>query len=46
MALSLQVSVLNECTIADWHNKTIMEHLFKLHLKKVVGGLVDWYQVF
>ena len=46
MTLSLQVSIPNECTIADWHDRTIMEHLFKLHLKKVVGGSVEWYQIF
>ena len=44
--LSLQVSIPNKCTIADWHDRTIMEHLFKLHLKKVLGGLIEWYQVF
>jgi hypothetical protein len=46
MVLSLQVSMPNECTVADWHNETIMEHLFKLHLKKVVGGSIQWYQIF
>ena len=46
MILSLQVSIPNECTIADWHNRTIMEHLFKLHLKRIVGGSVEWYQIF
>ncbi len=46
--LLLQVSMPNECTVADWHDKTIMEHLFKLHLKKVLvsGSVEEWYQVF
>ncbi|EXX61838.1 uncharacterized protein OCT59_023572 [Rhizophagus irregularis] len=45
--LLLQVSMPNECTLADWHDKTIMEHLFKFHLKKVASGSVEeWHQVF
>ncbi|CAB4481526.1 unnamed protein product [Rhizophagus irregularis] len=45
--LLLQVSMPNECTLADWHDKTIMKHLFKFHLKKVASGSVEeWHQVF
>ena len=44
--LLLQVSMPNECILADWHDKTIMEHLFKIHLKRVVNGSVkEWQSV-
>jgi hypothetical protein len=46
MILSLQISIPNECTVADWHDRIIMEHLFKLHLKRTVGGSIEWYQIF
>jgi hypothetical protein len=37
----------NKCIVTDWYNKTIMEHLFKLYLKKVASGSVEeWHQVF
>ena len=43
----LQVSMPSKSTISDWHNKTIMEYLFKLHLKRVASGSVEeWHQVF
>ena len=33
--------------VIDWNNKVIIEHLFKIHLKKVVSRLVEeQYQVF
>jgi len=45
--LLLRASIPNECTITDWHNKTIMEHLFQLHLKRVACGSVEeWHQIF
>ena len=45
--LLLQVSMPNECILANWHDKTIIEHLFKLHLKRVASGSVEeWHQVF
>ncbi|CAG8608825.1 15669_t:CDS:2, partial [Dentiscutata heterogama] len=31
-----QTLIPNECTFVDWNNKTIMGHLFDLHLKKAV----------
>jgi len=45
--LLLQVSMPNECILANWHDKTIIEHLFKIHLKSVVSRSVEeWHQVF
>ncbi|CAG8738677.1 12300_t:CDS:2, partial [Racocetra persica] len=35
-----QTLIPNECTFVDWNNKTIMEHLFDLHLKKAVGNKI------
>lgn len=43
----LEIFMPDKCTITEWHNKTIMEHLFKLYLKKVASGSVEeWHQVF
>jgi len=42
-----QDSMPSKCTFEDWHDKTIMEHLFQLHLKKVACGSVEeWHQIF
>ncbi|RIA92533.1 hypothetical protein C1645_820552 [Glomus cerebriforme] len=44
---SVSISIPSNYMIMDWNNRIIMEHLFKLHLKKVVGGLVEeWFQIF
>ena len=37
----------NKCTVADWNNEIIMEHLFDLHLRKAVSKSVkEWHQIF
>ncbi|CAG8480536.1 3279_t:CDS:10 [Scutellospora calospora] len=42
-----QILVSNQCTLADWNNKVIMEYLFDLHLKKAVSKSAEkWHQVF
>ncbi|CAG8475188.1 20168_t:CDS:2 [Racocetra fulgida] len=42
-----QISIPNNCTVADWDNKIIMNHLFELHLKKAVSKSNEgWHRVF
>lgn len=36
----------NECTLADWNNEIIIEHLYELYLKRNIRRLVEWRQVF
>ncbi|CAG8644717.1 5494_t:CDS:2 [Cetraspora pellucida] len=42
-----QISIPNNCTVADWDNEIIMNHLFELYLKKAVSkSNEEWHQVF
>ena len=42
-----QTSIPTNCTITDWDNEMIMDHLFELHLKKAVSKSNEgWYRVF
>ncbi|CAB4486000.1 unnamed protein product [Rhizophagus irregularis] len=36
----------NECTLADWNNEIIMEHLYELYLKRNIRRSVEWHQIF
>ena len=36
----------NQCMLMDWNNEIIMEHLYKLYLKRNTKRSVEWRQVF
>ena len=36
----------NQCTLTDWNNEIIMEHLYALYLKRNIRRSVEWCQVF